>query len=36
MRTVWINRYDEAPDPKLPRPDYQVKKLLEIPELIAQ
>ena len=36
MYTVWVNRSDEAPDPELPRPDYQVKNLLEIPELIAR
>lgn len=34
MNTVWINRSGEALDPKLPRPDHQVKNLLEIPELL--
>ncbi len=36
MNTVWVNRSGEALDPKLPRPDHQVKNLLEIPELLAQ
>ncbi len=36
MKTVWINRSGEALDPKLPRPDHQVKNLLEIPELLAR
>ncbi len=36
MTTVWINRSGEALDHKLPRPDYQVKNLLEIPGLLAQ
>ncbi len=36
MNTVWVNRSGAGLDPKLPRPDYQVRNLLEIPELLAQ
>ncbi len=33
MRTVWINRAGAAPDPQLPRPDYMIRSLLELPAL---
>ena len=35
MRTIWINRSGTAPDPKLPKPDFQITSLLEIPKLLS-
>jgi 2-haloalkanoic acid dehalogenase type II len=35
LRAVWINRNNTALDPKLPRPDHQVKSLLEIPRVLG-
>ncbi len=36
MRTMWINRAGTAPDPKLPKPDFQITSLLEIPKLLSE
>ena len=35
MKAVWINRSEAAPDPHLPRPDYQINSLLQLPGLLA-
>ena len=34
MRSVWINRAGLPLDPELPKPDYQVTSLMQIPEVL--
>ncbi len=34
MRAAWINRRGETTDPSLPKPDYEVKSLMELPEIL--
>jgi len=35
MPTVWINRTDAPLDPGLPKPDHQIKSLLELPRILS-
>ena len=30
MKAAWINRYEASPDPKFPKPDYEVRNLSEL------
>ena len=36
MNAIWINRLSAAPEPNLPKPDYQISSLLELPGLLAE
>ena len=36
MRTVWVNRNGSPLDPKLPVPDYQVRDLTELPQILER
>ncbi len=35
MRVVWCNRYDQRPERLPGKPDYQIKSLVELPELLG-
>ena len=34
MRAVWLNRHKSVPDAQLPKPDYVIQNLRELPELL--
>ena len=34
MRAVWVNRHKSVPDPQLPKPDYVIQSLRELPEIL--
>ena len=35
INAIWINRSGALPDPQLPEPAYQIKSLLELPDLLS-
>ncbi len=36
MRAAWINRHGAPPDPQLPKPDYEIRSLKELPGIIER
>ena len=34
MRAAWVNRHQATPDPRFPKPDYEVRSLTELPEIL--